>query len=76
MGKAVPAPRSQGQPGTSVRVTLHIWVLSPAPWPRAGLSVPGLRVKLLSAADLSRSRNERLLFSLDGSQNYSRNDNI
>lgn len=39
MGKAVPAPRSQGQPGTSVRVTLHIWVLSPAPWPRAGLSV-------------------------------------
>lgn len=28
-GKAVPAPRGRGQPGTSVRVTLHMWVLSP-----------------------------------------------
>lgn len=35
------APRSRGPPGTSVRVTLHIFVWPPGPWSRASLSAPG-----------------------------------
>lgn len=40
--EAVPAPRSCSWPGSSVRATLHTWVLSPGPWPRAAYQCSGL----------------------------------